>query len=62
MGLGWILFFTFCFMVFFVGVYVFLMLNVMRADPREKNFRKEHGESTKTIIPKKIETKKSNKK
>ena len=52
MALGWILVLTFCFMVFFVGGYVFLMLNVMRADPREQNFRKEHGETTHTTIPK----------
>ncbi|NOR56358.1 MAG: hypothetical protein GQ531_09130 [Sulfurovum sp.] len=53
MALGWILTLTFLFMVFFVGGYVFLMLNVMRADPREQNFRKDHDESTNTIIPKK---------
>ena len=54
MELGWILFITFCFMVFFVGGYMFLMLNVMRADPREQKFRKEHNETTKTIIPMKV--------
>ncbi|MEA1880439.1 MAG: hypothetical protein U9N11_07330 [Campylobacterota bacterium] len=53
MGLGWMLFLTFCFMVFFVGGYIFLMLTVMRLDPREQNFRKEQNETTDTIIPRK---------
>ena len=53
MALGWILTLTFLFMVFFVGGYVFFMLNVMRSDPREQRFRKENGETTGTIIPKK---------
>ncbi|CAA6812981.1 MAG: Unknown protein [uncultured Sulfurovum sp.] len=56
MGLGWILFITFCFMVFFVGGYMFLMLNVMRADPSEQKFRKDQGDTTHTIIPKKEPT------
>jgi len=55
MSLPWILFFTFCFMVFFVGGYMFLMLNVMRVDPREQNFRKDQGETTETIIPRKVD-------
>jgi len=44
---------VFLFMVIVVGGYVFLMLNIMRADPSDKKARKEQGFNT-DIIPKKI--------
>ena len=43
---------VFCGLIFWVGLYVFMMLNIMRLDPREKNFRK--GLNLKNgIIPRK---------
>ncbi|HHS92081.1 MAG TPA: hypothetical protein ENK82_01925 [Campylobacterales bacterium] len=44
---------VFLFMVFFVGGYVFLMLNIMRADQNDIKSRKEQG-FNRDIIPKKI--------
>jgi len=34
---------VFAFMIFFVGGYVFMFLNVMRVDPKERKFRKQQG-------------------
>ena len=34
---------VFAFMIFFVGGYVFMFLNVMRTDPKEIQFREENG-------------------
>jgi hypothetical protein len=48
-------------MVFFVGGYMFLMLNVMRVDPKEQNFRKDQNETTDTIIPRQEATNKDKK-
>jgi len=44
---------VFLFMVFFVGGYVFMMLNIMRADQNDIKSRKEQG-FNQDIIPKKI--------
>ena len=41
---------TFVGMVIVVGGYVFMFLNVMRADPREREFRKQMGQKN-TLIP-----------
>jgi hypothetical protein len=30
-------------MIFFVGGYIFMFLNVMRLDPKEQKYRKEQG-------------------
>ena len=43
---------VFFFMIFFVGGYVLLMFNIMRADQNDIKSRKEQG-LTKDIIPKK---------
>jgi hypothetical protein len=37
-------------LVVWVGSYVFIMLNVMRVDPREKQFRKDSGQKD-SLIP-----------
>jgi hypothetical protein len=37
---------VFAFMIFFVGGYVFMFLNVMRTDPKEIKFREEQGLSS----------------
>jgi hypothetical protein len=34
---------VFAFMIFFVGGYVFMFLNVMRTDPKEIKFREDAG-------------------
>ena len=34
---------VFAFMIFFVGGYVFMFLNVMRTDPKEIKFREDLG-------------------
>ena len=47
---------VFLFMVFFVGGYVLLMFNIMRADQNDIKSRKEQGYNE-DIIPKKIEKK-----
>jgi len=44
---------VFLFMVIVVGGYVFLMLNIMRADQNDQKSRKDQGYNT-DIIPKKI--------
>ena len=44
---------VFAFLVFVVGGYVFMFLNVMRSDPREIIFRKNHDEDS-GLMPKKI--------
>jgi len=44
---------VFLFMVFFVGGYVLLMFNIMRADQNDIKSRKEQGYNH-DIIPKKI--------
>jgi len=49
--LGW----TFLFLVFVVGGYVFMFLSVMRVDPREKEFRKKHGHDD-TLVPHKYKS------
>ncbi len=61
--LGWV----FLFMVFVVGGYLLMFLNIMRVDPREKEFRKIQGHDN-TLVPhkyksekEKIEKKKSEK-
>jgi len=50
----------FTFLVLVVGGYVFMFLNVMRSDPREKDFRKYHGDDS-GLIPKKRSSSKPNK-
>ncbi len=47
---------VFFFMLFFVGGYVLLMFNIMRADQNDIKSRKEQGYNE-DIIPKKIEKK-----
>jgi hypothetical protein len=37
-------------LVVWVGSYVFIMLNVMRVDPREKQFRKDSGQKDSLIL------------
>lgn len=37
-------------LVVWVGSYVFIMLNVMRVDPREIEFRKESGQENTLIL------------
>jgi hypothetical protein len=37
-------------LVIWVGSYVFIMLNVMRVDPREIEFRKESGQADTLIL------------
>ena len=37
-------------MVVWVGTYLFIMLNVMRVDPREQEFRKEAGKEDSLIL------------
>ena len=44
---------VFLFMVFFVGGYVILMFNIMRADQNDIKSRKEQG-FNEDLIPKKI--------
>lgn len=51
---------VFTFLVLVVGGYVFMFLNVMRSDPREKDFRKDHGHDS-GLIPKKRSSSKANK-
>lgn len=51
---------VFLFMVIVVGGYVYMMLNVMRADPTDKKARKDQGFNT-DIIPKKIAKEESSK-
>jgi hypothetical protein len=43
---------TLAFLIFTVGGYVFMFLNVMRTDPREEIFREQHNENG-ALIPKK---------
>ena len=47
---------VFLFMVFFVGGYVILMFNVMRADQNDMKSRKAQG-FNKDLIPKKVKEK-----
>ncbi len=42
---------TFSFFVLVVGGYVYMFLHVMRSDPREINFRKDHGHDL-GLVPK----------
>ena len=44
---------VFAFMIFFVGGYVFMFLNVMRTDPKEIKFREEQGLNTGLVPAKK---------
>jgi len=53
MDLFFTLFGVFCFMIMFVGGYVFMFLNVMRLDPKEQEFRKSEGFSEGLIPSKK---------
>ncbi len=46
----------FAFMIFFVGGYVFMFLNVMRTDPKEIKFRKQTNLNL-GIVPSKKATK-----
>ena len=43
-------------LVFWVGMFVFNVLNIMRSDPREIEFRKDLGH-TMGLVPKDIEKK-----
>lgn len=46
---------VFLFMVIFVGGYVVMFLNVMRVDPKEKEFRETHGHHD-TLVPHKYKS------
>ena len=41
---------SFLALVIWVGSYVFIMLNVMRVDPREQEFRKKSGKQNSLIL------------
>ena len=41
---------SFLALVIWVGSYVFIMLNVMRADPREQEFREKLGKQDSLIL------------
>lgn len=47
--------FVFVLMVLFVGLYVYMFLNVMRVDPREREFRAQHGHDD-TLVPHKYKS------
>jgi hypothetical protein len=47
--------FVFVLMVLFVGLYVYMFLNVMRVDPREREFREKHGHDD-TLVPHKYKS------
>lgn len=51
MSLAILLPLTFSFFVFVVGGYVYMFLHVMRSDPREITFRKNHGYDS-GLVPK----------
>lgn len=60
MNLAVLLTLVFLFLVFVVGGYVWMFLNVMRTDPREQEFREKHGHDD-TLIPHKYRPRESQK-
>lgn len=42
---------AFIFLLLVVGGYVYFFLHIMRNDPREMNYRKDHGHDT-GLVPK----------